>query len=289
MRDRVVHDRRILGDRRHRVRCHVPHAETAADVQLLHDPARLRLDRGDEPDHLVDRAAEGVEAQDLRTDVTVQPGKTRPLRLDDASHRRERVTACDAEAELRVVGAGLDELVRVRLDARRHPDLHRGRGKPARDERGDAVELVHRVDDDAPDPAFERVAQLVGRLVVAVEDDARDRKARVQRDEQLPAAGDVEMEARFVDQLRHRGAEKRLARVRGAGAEVVAVLARPRAQLVFVVHVQRRAEPGGETDEVDPRDRHPAHLVDGRRTRQQGHIERGLERGDGYLSFQNAA
>ena len=63
------------------------------------------------------------------------------------------------------------------------------------------------------------------------------------RDVQLAAGGDVEVEPVLGDQLRHRRAEERLARVRHrVGAEGVGVLAAARPQLALVVDVQRRAE-----------------------------------------------
>ena len=171
-----------------------------------------------------DGRRERVEAEHLRTDVAVQAGEAQPPPSTTRSHRAQRVAVLQAEPELRVVGAGLDVLVRVRFDAGRHAHEH-GRRRAVVGEQLEPVELVERVDDDPADTGLERGAQLVGRLVVAVEHDALGREPGVQRDVQLAAGRDVEVEALLGDEARHRGAEERLARVRDPPAEAGAVLA----------------------------------------------------------------
>src|SRR5205807_7215158 len=59
-----------------------------------------------------------LECHDLRPDVTVQAGEPGGVALRDAQRGLQSRATGDGEAELRVVGAGCDELVRVRLDAR---------------------------------------------------------------------------------------------------------------------------------------------------------------------------
>ncbi len=141
------------------------------------------------------------------------------------------------------MGVGLD----AGGDAHQHVRL----GQAAGDERLDAVELVERVDDDAPHSGLQRGCELGFRLVVAVEDDPGGREADALRDVQLAAGGDVEVQAFLLDEFGHGDAEKRLARVgHRVGTEGVAVFAAAEAQLVFAVDVERRAEEVGELLDV---------------------------------------
>src|SRR5262249_5075936 len=87
-----------------------------------------------------------------------------------------------------------------------------------------------------------------------VQHDALGGESRVQRNVQLAAGRDVEVEPFLGDELRHGGAEKRLARVRDAGPEGVAVGPATGPELVFVVHVERGAELGGQPGQVDAAD-----------------------------------
>ena len=125
-----------------------------------------------------------------------------------------------------------------------------------------------------PTPAASARLQLLGRLVVAVQHDALGREPRVQGDVQLAAGRDVEVEALFGHEPRHRGAEKRLARVRDAVTEARAVLAAPNPELVFVVYVERCTELDREPDQIDAADRQTAVGLDPRRPRQQRQVER---------------
>ena len=84
------------------------------------------------------------------------PAKWRRSSRDDARDRGERGAVVEPEAELGVLGAGLDELVRVRFDAGRDAHVHAGVDPDGRREPRDAIELVERVDDDAADAGFER-------------------------------------------------------------------------------------------------------------------------------------
>ena len=78
-----------------------------------------------------------------------------------------------------------------------------------------------------------------------MEDDPFGREARVQRDVELTAGGDVEVQALLRHQAGHGNAQERLARVRdAAGAEQAGVLPTAAAEIVFVVHEQGRAELG---------------------------------------------
>ena len=172
----------------------------------------------------------------------MQSAEVQRVAARHSNRRGTRHAVSHCEAKLRILGTGLDELVRVRLDAGGYPHEQRRAHVRAGDQRLDPVELVMGVGDDASDTRVERGTQLVVRLVVAMEDDPRRRKAGVERHEQLAAGRDVEVKLFLVDEPHHRLAQKRLARVRdAAGAEVRDILAAPGAQLVFVVDEQRRA------------------------------------------------
>ena len=80
------------------------------------------------------------------------PAKLQQAAVDDSRGRRERGPTVEAESELGVFGSGLDELVRVRLDARRHPDVHACGGEAFGGQRFETFELVGGVDRDATHP-----------------------------------------------------------------------------------------------------------------------------------------
>ena len=214
------------------------------------------------------------EPRHLRADVAVNPGEVELVVRDDARDRGERDAVVEPEAELGVLGAGLDELVGVRFDTGCDPHVEGRRHPDRRREPGDAIELGGRVDDDPTDACVECAPQLGVGLVVAVENDAIRREPGVQRDEQLAARGDVEAETLLRNEASHRDAQERLARVRGARAERRRVIAAPRPQLGFVVHVERRPEAFGQFDQIDAGERHAAIRINRRRVGQQRHVER---------------
>ena len=162
----------------------------------------------------------------------------------------------------------------VRLDTGRHAHEH---ARPAV-EAFEALDLVEGVDDDAPDAGGQRRLQLVRRLVVAVEHESLGRETRRQRHVELATGGDVEVQTFVVDELRHRLAQEGLAAVGDALAERSARLAAASAQVLLVVHEQRRAELIGQRDEIAAADPEPALVADARRIGQQmpgkraGHI-----------------
>ncbi len=122
------------------------------------------------------------------------------------STARCRVARREAEPELRVVLAGLHVLVGVRLDARSYPQQHRGHTTVLGIEGVEAIELVERVDDGAPDPCGAGHAQLFDALVVAVQHQAVGRERRRERDVQLAAGRDVEPQTLLIDEPHHRSA-----------------------------------------------------------------------------------
>lgn len=130
----------------------------------------------------------------------------------------------EREAELLVLVGGGDELVGVRLDADRHPDLHRLADAQLVGDVRDADDLLEGVEHDPPDARLDGPADLGGGLVVAVEGDPGGRHPGVQRGGQLAAGADVEVEPLLVQPADDGAGEERLARVEdvGVGPEGVA-------------------------------------------------------------------
>ncbi len=179
------------------------------------------------------------------------------------------------EPELRIVGAGGDVLVGVRLDAGRDPHQHARGGEAVGHEALDPVELVEGIDDDAADALLEPGPQLGLGLVVAVVDDAGGREPGPPRDVQLAAGGDVEVQTLLVDEAGHRTAQEGLPRIRHrVDAECVAVFPAPGAQLGLAVHVERRAERLGQPLDVAAADHQPPAFVDARAAGQQSQRDR---------------
>ncbi len=114
-----------------------------------------------------------------------------------------------------------------------------------------------------PDAHLERVADLVVRLVVSVEGDARGGHPAPQRERELSARRHVETEPVVAHPARHLRAQEGLARVvHGArravlaerGRELVAELGGPPAHVRLVHDVQGRAVLGRERGYVAPAD-----------------------------------
>ena len=257
------HDLAPLGDRRRRLALDVGDADAAADGQLgeveRHDERGERLhglleEPGDE--HL--RADVGVDADQL-------DGVGRAGPLDGPAG----VTGGQAEPELRVVLAGHHVLVGVGLDARRHAQQHLRHDAVLAVQAFQAVELVERVDDDAPDAGPPSGAQLVVGLVVAVQHDALAGHVGGQRDRQLTRRRDVEVHALLVREPGHRPAQERLGRVGHAVPERGDRLPAARPQVRLVVDEERRAVLVGQRVQVAPPDQQLPVRPDLGRVRQQ--------------------
>ena len=142
-----VHERGVLGDRDRVVIARVPNAEAAAEVDLVDGHAHLALDRGHESDHAVDRGGETVTPEDLRADVQWSPSNLATPSSTIRVTARSARSVDDRQPELRVDGAGLEVLVRVRVDAGVDAHHHRRRRQMfVAHERFDPVELVDGVD-----------------------------------------------------------------------------------------------------------------------------------------------
>src|SRR5207302_10907474 len=131
-----------------------------------------RAERGE----TVDRDEALVDARELRADVEVDAGdvQAEPARLVDGCER-----GVGREAELRLVVRGLDRLVRDRLDPRGEPAEH-----PPNAGGSGARRLIGRVEDDGR-LDLRGGAQLLVRLVVAVEEDPVAAEPRLSRESEL--------------------------------------------------------------------------------------------------------
>ena len=192
----------------------------------------------------------GVE--DLRADVAVQPEQAQRLGPgEDAARRLEGVPPGQRQPELLVLVGRRDELVGVRLDADGDADEDRRDDAELGRDRGDALDLVEGVDDDAAHAVVEGVADLGDALVVAVQADAVARDAGPLGHGELAAGAHVEVQALVVDPPRDLGAEERLAGVEHVGTTRQAVehlgirlleIPCARTEVVLVDDVCRRAE-----------------------------------------------
>jgi hypothetical protein len=143
--------------------------------------------------------------------------------------------------------------VGVRLDAGRHPHVAALPDAEPGGHGRDPLEVVERVDDEAPHPRRDGALDLLDRLVVAVEQHALGRHPAAQGHRQLPARAHVDRQALLSDPAGDRGAEERLGGVVDLlAAEGRAPLAAARAEVVLVQHVRRRAELRGQLAHVDP-------------------------------------
>ena len=159
----------------------------------------------------------------------------------------------------------------VGRDPQEHPLNVRaaaGRARAVRlQEPPQSIDLIKIIDDDQTDAVRQRRAQLILRLGVPVHHDALRREARVQRQVQLPARGDVAPQPLLREQREHSSAGEGL---RGEH-DVEVLVARLRArvdertrtgsQVILGHHVGRRAELPRQLDRVAAADLQPAGLV----------------------------
>ncbi len=116
--------------------------------------------------------------------------------------------------------------------------------------------------------------QLVDRLVAAVKDEAVWRDAGGECDVQLAAGCDIEVHALLVSQTGHGAAQKGLGGVGDAVAPRRDRVTAGVAQMVLVVHEERRAESLRQLQQVDAADVEVAPVVDRPRTREELPLQR---------------
>ena len=204
---------------------------------------------------IVKRLDETDQFEYLRADVRVHAVQRQTGYRPQFVDRTSRVARRHGESEFGVLLTGANELVRVRLDAGRHAHeaVERRRRADERREQGDLFEVV---DDEPVDADCDRAFQFVGRLVVAVHDDASGRHAGAQHEVEFAAGRDVDAESLFKGQSRHRATEERLRREGDAVVEGARRLSTSRAQGLLVVDEEWRAVGAGESAQRDAADEH---------------------------------
>ncbi len=179
--------------------------------------------------------------------------------LDRPLDRLHGQSLVHAEAELGVLLAGLDEGVRVGVDARSDADQDLLRDSAVRGHRRQTVHLLEAVHDDAPDSGIETFGELGRRLVVAVYVDAFHGESRPQGERELSATRHVEATALLGDDAAHRDAHERLTRIDDVDVRPVKrrpfhVVAQLRADGLLVHDVECGAGLMREFDHVDAAD-----------------------------------
>src|SRR3954469_15322308 len=233
----------VLLDRRRVLGAHVRDAQPAAEVD---HPVRGQLRHG------LERGAKAADVVDLRPDVQVQALQLEAVRRVQALDRGRR--RLQPKAELRVRAARRDRRMRVGADAGRHAQLH-ALHRARRHSVLEQVDVGVVVDHDVPDAGVHGLGDLLRRLRVAVQVDARGVEGGLEGDGQLAARGDVAGQALLAEDAQHRRAGERL----GGEVDLEVLAARgvggdegPRAlaHVVLDDHVGRRAELARQLDRV---------------------------------------
>ncbi len=259
-----------LGQRRRALTVHIGDAEAATHDELG------QVEGGEERSQDLGRPLEGRHVEDLAADVGVDTDQLDPGHQLERGNGGRRGAGGHREAELRVLLAGLDELVRVGLDPRRHPHEYPG----TRRTRGgirqfpEARDLVEVVDDDAAHAGRQGRRQLRLRLVVAVHHEAIGGDAGGQRDRQLARRRHVEAHPLLVGQPGHGLAQERLGRVGHTVSPGRDRLPAALPEVRLVVDEQRRAVLLRQGEQVHPADREPTVVGDPRGGRQQVSCDR---------------
>ena len=188
--------------------------------------------------------------------------------------------AHQGKAELAVDQAGGGLGVRVRVDAGRDAQHHRLPHAAIGGDQLQQRELVIVIDDDPPHPRLDRLGELRGALVVAVERHPAGREAPRPRDVQLAPRHDVHAHALLRQQGGQAGVQEGLGGVEHARAgqarlELAPVLAADLADRGLVVEIQRRAVVAAELHDITARHPQVAGAVNRGRDREQAPHTRG--------------
>ena len=186
-----------LRDRRQLLVAVVPDAEPATEVEHARCPGEPLEER----EHPLEGEHALVGAAELRADVDVEAVDLEPelpCPLDLA------LCGVGSKAELRLLVGGLDRAVRDGLDARRQAHEHAPHAGGRR-----RLRLTGRIEDDERIRLRSR-AQLLLRLVVAVEDEPLARNSRRPRERELAERRDVGADALLAEQPQQRDVRERL-------------------------------------------------------------------------------
>ncbi len=264
-RARFVDRRGPLCDGRRRLAGDVGHAESPADAELLEPERHEELG---EHLHLLGK---GLGAKHLASNVGMYPHEAHCVVGPQALHRLCCRAGGEPETEFRVLLAGPDELVGMRLDARSDPDEDGDVPVAAATacQPFEAADLVEAVHYQAADADFEAPPELGVGLVVPVQNETRHGYAGRKSDVHLPACRDVEPHAFLVRELRHRLAQERLRRVCDSIAPGGHRFAAAFAHVKLVVYEKRRAELVHQLQKVDAANRQSSVLTNPSRRRKQ--------------------
>ena len=234
-------------------------AEAAAQVELGDLVAVGVADAGHELHHDRRRLAEGVQREDLRTDVAVQAHQAHVLSGQHVADALEGEVLAHGEAELRVLATGADVLVGVGLNAGGDAHVHVLHHAEAPGDLVHAGQLDAGIKHDAPHAGGDGLFQLVGRLVVAVDEHALHGEVYRAGAGQLAAARHIQAQPLGLGDAHHFLVQERLRRVNDVGilvaaAEGLAVGLHAVTQVGLVEHVERGALLAGQLYHVDAAD-----------------------------------
>ena len=276
---RIDDDLGVLVGRGRGLVAQVLDGEAAAGAVLAQLQAVLVAHAGGEGDHRVVRRLIRRHLKDGRAQVAVEAKQLQVRVRQRLHHRLLRLPSFDSQAELGVEHARRRLRVRVGVDVGRDAQQHR---LAFAERTGDAVQqrqLVEVIDHDAAHARLDRLAQLPGRLVVAVEEGALHGEAGGAGDCQLAAGDDVQPQP-FLRHERCQPAPQ--VRLRGVGdgavlvtrSERLAIGAAGLTQLLLVEDVEGRAELLRQVDGVTAAQGQVAVRRRGRRARQHRHERR---------------
>src|SRR6478735_2137535 len=267
-------------------------SEAATEVELGELDPQLARDLRVETDDAPGRHLEAGGVEDLRPDVAVQSEQAQRLGPgEDPPRGLEGVPAGQRQPELLVLVRRRDELVRVGLDPHGDTDEDRRDDTELGGNRGDALDLVEGVDDDAAHAVVEGIADLGDALVVAVQADPVAGDAGALGHGELAAGAHVEVQALVMDPARDLGAQEGLPRIEDVCATREALehlgirlleLPCARTEVVLVDDVCRRAEVTCQLGDAHPTDREDAVAPPPHGRRPEGRdegvdVDRGLE------------
>ena len=228
-----------------RVLVGIVHRESAAQVYLGQHAAGIRAQRGHKRGHLGAALVEGVQVEYLAAQVGMYAAQLQLRQREYAPERCGRLVR--AHAELGIDARGLYVGMGMRVHARVHAQEHRLPLAALRAQPGQYLYLLRAVQHYAAHAHVQRRFQLRQGLVAAVQYDVLRREIGPARHVQLARAHAVQPHAALLHQHRHRSGEERLAGIgrraarRVPGKRPGKARAAP-AQVLLIIHVQRRAE-----------------------------------------------
>ena len=192
----------------------VRHCEPAARTELSHFESVLLPHLRSELKHGVDGLRVRLQLEHRRAQVHMQTNQLQPRHLQCLPERGFSLARRQRDPELVLERAGRRLHVRMRVDPRREPQQDLLPHPPALRDAVQQVQLVKIVHHDAANTVVERLAQLLLRLVVAVEVHPLGREVHRRSHRELASRHDVEAHPFLHDDPPQRTPQVRLRRVR---------------------------------------------------------------------------